>query len=422
LKSSSLAAIGVFAANRGLIGAEKAPSEKLGIGIVGVDGRGRANFDAVAGEDGVNIVAVCDIDDRYLDDAAKRFPHAQKFHDFRRILDAKDVDAVVVSTPDHCHAFATVLALKAGKHVYCEKPLTHSVYEARLVAETAAQSRRATQMGTQIHAEPNYRRVVELIERGAIGPVREVHVWVGKNWGGGERPKESPPVPPHLHFDLWLGPAPERPYHPSYLPAEWRRWWDFGGGTLSDMGCHYMDLPFWALKLRHPTAVEAEGPPVHAETAPLWIIVRWDFPARGELPPLRMTWYDSGKRPPHFAEGKLPKWGDGVLFVGDKGMLLADYGRHVLLPEKDFKDFARQAPSIPDSIGHHREWIEAAKGRGKTLCNFDYSGALTETVLLGSVAYRAGRRLEWDAAALKATNCPDAGRFVRREYRKGWTL
>jgi len=328
----------------------------------------------------------------------------------------------VVATPDHTHAVAAVMAMKAGFHVYCEKPLAHDIHEAQVMAATAVEERRATQMGTQIHAGSNYRRVVEVIRSGAIGPVKECHAWVGKSWSGGERPLETPPVPPHVRYDLWLGPAPERPYHSTYLPANWRRWWDFGGGTLADMGCHYLDLIHWALDLTVPAAVEAEGPPVHPETTPPWLIVHFDHPQRGSLPPVRVTWHDGGKRPRLFEEDKLPEWGDGVLFVGEKGMLLADYGKYVLLPEETFKGFKPPVRFIPDSIGHHEEWILAVKTGAATTCNFGYGSMLTETVLLGNVAYRAGKRIEWDRASMKVTNFPEANRYLRRDYRTGWSL
>lgn len=399
----------------------KSPNEKLSIGIIGVAHQGAYNLDNVKGE---NIVALCDVDEKNLAQAAQAFPQAATYHDFRRMLEQrKDLDAVVISTPDHTHAPATLLALEAGCHVYCEKPLTHTVAEARRVAEAARRHKRVTQMGTQIHASGNYRRVVELVQRGAIGKVREVHVWVDRVWAGsGNRPTDTPPVPPGLHWDLWLGPVPERPYHPTYVPINWRGWWAFGGGTLGDMGCHHMDLPHWALDLRHPLTVEAEGPPVNRETTPAWLIVRYTYGARGNKPPVNLTWYNGGKRPPHFAAGTAPAWGDGTLFVGDKGMLLADYGRHVLLPEKEFAGFERPKPFIPDSIGHHAEWIAACKS-GKpaaTTCSFDYSGALTEAVLLGNVAYRVGRKLEWDARKVKAKGCPEADAFLQSSYRKGW--
>ena len=399
--------------------APAAPNDRLNLGIIGTAGRALDNIDGVKGE---NIVALCDVDDRLLRQASLRFPHAKTYTDFRKLLEAGGLDAVVVSTPDHTHAPATAMALRLGKHVYCEKPLTHSVHEARVIADLAARAKVATQMGTQIHATDNYRRVVEWVRSGAIGPIRECHVWCDKGWSGGDRPTETPPVPPYLHWDLWIGPAPTRPYHPDYQPANWRRWWDFGNGTLGDMACHHMDLPFWALDLRHPTSVEAEGPPVHPETAPNWLKVHYEFPARGDRPPVSLTWYDGGKRPAGFAEGKLPKWGDGNLFVGEKGMILADYDRHLLLPESEFRDLKPPEPSIPASIGHHAEWIAACKDGRPTTCNFSYAGALTEAVLLGAVSYRAGRKLVWDAVRQTAQGCPEADRFLQGPYREGWSL
>jgi len=395
------------------------PNEKLNIAVVGCGGRGGDDLSGVSSE---NIVALCDVDDRRAARAYKAHPKARRFRDFRKMLDAvgREIEAVVVGTPDHTHAPPAVAAMKMGKHCYCEKPLAHSVYEVRTMREIAQQKKLATQMGTQIHAEPNYRRVVELIQSGAIGPVGEVHVWFGGSYAGKDRPKETPPVPPELDWDLWLGPAPTRPYHPCYLPGAWRRWWDFGCGALGDFGCHYMDLPFWALGLRYPTSVEAEGPPVHPEGTPGWLTIRYEFPARGALPPVRLTWYDGGKRPAQVQQGKVPNWGSAVLFVGQKGMLLADYGRRKLLPEAQFAGFQAPKPTIPDSIGHHREWIAACKTGSPTTCNFDYSGALAEAVVLGNVAYRCGKKLLWDAASLKATGCPEADPYIRPEYRQGW--
>lgn len=420
LKQSGVAGLALYGSGyfSSLPAAEsKSPSEKLNIGCIGTANQARFSIDNVKQE---NVVALCDIDDVLLDRAAAEFPHATKYHDFRKLLEQKNIDAVTVCTPDHIHAPATLMALRLGKHVYCEKPLTHDVYEARLVAKAAAEARTATQMGTQIHAGDNYRRVVEIIQSGAIGPVREVHTWAGRSWGGGDRPRETPPVPANIHWDLWLGPAPERPYHPTYLPANWRKWWDFGGGNLADMACHHMDLPFWALKLRGPTSIEAEGPPLHPETCPLGLIVRYEFPSRGDQPALKLTWYD-GDRIPDKIHG-LSTGGGGNLFVGDRGMLWADYGSWKLHPEADFAGYQPPKPTIPRSIGHHAEWILAAKTGTPTTCNFDYSGALTEAVLLGDVAYRTGERLAWDAPNLKATNCPAAEEYLRRPYRKGWEL
>ena len=421
LQQSALAGVGFWVAGGRAFAQSRSPNEKLGMAVIGIAGLGAWNLKNVASQ---RIVALCDVHES-RDEVVKnrkQFAKAKFYTDFRRVFDRKDIDAVLVATPDHVHALPTLMALRSGKHVYCEKPLTHSVHEARLVIETAAKMKRVTQMGTQIHAESNYRRVVEVIQTGTIGSVREVHVWVARVWGGEDRPRETPPIPAGLHYDLWLGPAPYRPYHPAYLPGKWRGWWDFGGGTLADMACHYMDLPYWALKLRRPVSVEATGPPVHPESCPPQLEVRYAYPARGELPPVKLTWYNGGWRPPHFARGLLPKWEDGVLFVGDKGMLIADYDRYALLPEKDFAGFKPPDPFIPDSIGHHNEWIEACKTGGPTTCNFDYSGALTEAVLLGNVAYRSGRKLEWDAANLKITNAREAMKFLHPPYREGWPL
>lgn len=420
IQQSALGVAGLWlAGGQNLLARKLSANDKLNIGVIGVANRGGANFQGVASQ---NIVALCDVDENYLRAAAQKLPQAKTYSDFRKLLDQKEIDAVVISTTDHTHAPATVMALKSGRHVYCEKPLTHTVSEARIVAELARKHKRVTQMGTQIHATGNYRRVVELVKSGAIGPVREVHNWAGTVWAGRPLSKEPVPVPAHLSWDLWLGPAPKRPYDPAYVPAHWRGWWAFGGGTMADMGCHHIDLSYWALDLRHPISIEAEGPPVNSETCPEWLIVRYEFPARGPLPPVNLTWYNGGKRPRYFTEGKLPKWGNGTLFVGEKGMLLADYDRHVLLPEKDFAGFVPPKPFIQESIGHHEEWIEACKMNGPTTCNFDYSGALTEAVLLGNVAYRVGQKLEWDAEKLKATNCPEARQFIQHRYRAGWKI
>lgn len=411
------------------------PNERLNIGVVGVAHRGGDNLSGVAGE---NIVALCDVDETNLRAASAKFPHAATYTDFRRLLNRTDLDAVVCSTADHTHAVVGVAALRGGRHLYCEKPLTRTVSECRILCEAARHGKLVTQMGTQIHSGGNYRRTVELVQSGAIGPVAEVHVWVDVKYGGMERPTDTPPVPAGLHYDLWLGPAFERPYHPEYLPGRWRNWWAFGGGGLGDFGCHYMDLPHWALDLRHCQSVEVlDGPPVHPETVPPWLVLRYDYPARGAQPPVKLIWYHGGKRPEMLAsilpeedvaDGAGAKrkqranWSSGVLFVGAKGMLLADYERHVLLPQAAFADFVAPVPSIPASIGHHREWIEACKTGGPTTCNFDYSGALAETVLLGNVAFRAGKKLEWDAAKLRAVNCAAADEFIHHQYRKGWNI
>ncbi len=416
----------------------RSPSEKLNLALVGVGGRGASNLESVLGE---NIVAICDVSEANLLAAAQKAPHARRFRDFRKMYDDLkdgDFDAVVVSCTEHTHAFATLPALRRKKHVYCEKPLTHNLREARLITEAAKQAGVATQMGTQIHAGNNYRRVVELIQAGAIGPVREAHVWVSRAWGRQsqdearqhhdivwteERPRDEAPVPAGLDWDLWLGPAPRRPFSPIYVPGpRWYRWWDFGGGTMSDLGSHWIDLPFWALALDAPRAVEASGPPPHPELAPASMSATFHYGPRGDLPPVAVTWYQGVEKPAPWKEGKIPKWNDGFLFVGSRGMLLSDYGKHVLLPEKDFADFKRPPQTIPDSIGHHAEWLRACKTGAPTTCHFGYSGRLTEANHLGNVAYRAGKRLEWDAQAMRFPNAPEAEHLLGRVYRRGWEL
>jgi predicted dehydrogenase len=400
--------------------ATRSINEKLNIACVGTANRARAD---ITGVDSENLVAFADVDSNYLDRISKDFPDARLYADYREMFDAEDgkVDAVVVATTDHHHAPATIRAIRKGWHVYCEKPLTHTVHEARLIAEAARKHGVATQMGTQIHAKDNYRRVVEIVQSGAIGDVNEVHVWVGKGWGGGERPEKGQEPPPNLSWDLWLGPAPKRPFYPGkYHPGQWRRWWDFGQGTLGDMGCHYMDLPFWALKLRHPTSIEAEGPEVHPETCPLGLTVHYEFPKRGELPPVKFTWYDGNMIPKEVHGERVPP--NGVMFVGSDGMMFADYNRYRLYPSDKFSNFEPPEQTIPPSIGHHQEWIKGCKDGSPTLCNFDYSGALTETVLLGNVAFRAGQKLQWDAENLTATNAPKAAALIQKEYTPGWEV
>lgn len=397
-------------------------NDKLNIGMIGVAHQANYDLTNVMSE---NIVALCDVDDTYLAAASQKFSSAKTYNDFRRLLDQKDIDAVVVATPDHTHAVATVAALRSGRHVYCEKPLTRTLSECRIVQEAARKAKRATQIGTQIHAGTNYRRVVELVQTGAVGPIDEVHVWVKATYGGKNAPTDTPPVPSPLHYDLWLGPVQSRPYSPEYLPLAWRNWWAFGGGALADFGCHFMDLPHWALDLRVPASAQVvEGPPVNTESVPPWLVVRYQYPSRGDLPGVTLTWYHGGKQPPPdvLAPELAADWKSGVLFVGKKGALLSDYSRHRLLPEKDFQGFVPPKPFIPDSIGHHAEWIRACKTGEPTTCGFEYSGPLTEAVLLGNLTYRAGTPIDWDSARLQARGCPTAEQYIRHHYRRGWKI
>ncbi len=395
------------------------PSEKLNIGVIGVEHRAAEDLKGVASQ---NIVALCDINDTYLEGAAKKYPGAKTYSDFRKLLEQKDIDAVVIGTPDHTHAVATVAALRSGRHVYCEKPLTHTISEARIVAETTKKYKRVTQMGNQIHASNNYRRVVELIQSGAIGEVREVHVWVDAVYGNIGKPVPGP-VPANVHYDLWLGPIEPHPYCPKYLPVTWRNYWAFGGGTMTDFCCHHMDLSHWALDLRAPLTVEAQGPALDAIEVPTWMIVEFNYPARGSKPPVKLVWYQGGKRPP-FPECSRESWNDnGTLFIGENGKKLqSSYGNHRLLPEAGFAGFTPPQPFIPNSIGHHEEWILACKTGGPTTSNFDYAGALTEAGLLGNVAFRVGKKIEWDSKKLRAKNCPEADQYIQHQYRKGWKI
>lgn len=435
LKQSAAAASGLFAAPAILRGRNL--NEKLNIAVVGTGGRGAANLAEVAAE---AITAICDVNAANLDKTAERFPMARKERDYRRLYEHDhEFDAVVVSTCEHTHAFATLPALKLGKHVYCEKPLTRNIYEARIIREAAEEAKVATQMGIQIHAGDNYRRVVELIQTKAIGEVTEAHVWTSRAWGWQgsqeeakkngdivvvqDRPHGSSPIPVELNWDLWLGPAPERPFHEVYFPGpKWYRWWEWGGGTMSDLGSHLNDLPFWALKLKTPLTIEAVGPKPHPDLAPASMQVTYEFGQCGDLPPVKLTWYQGTNKPQIWKDNSIPKWDTGILFIGEKGMLLTDYGRHVLLPESDFENFQRPDPFIPASPGQQAEWINCIKAGTTPSCNFEYSGWLTEANHLGNVAYRVGRKLQWDPDNLRCQNAPEADQFIQGEYRKGWRL
>jgi predicted dehydrogenase len=414
-----------------------APSEKLNIAGIGAGGRGADNLSALSSE---NIVALCDVDTKSAAGTFRRYPDAKKYRDFRRMLEEeKDIDAVVVSTPDHTHAVVAIMAIKMGKHVYCEKPLTRTVYEARAVAGAARKAKVATQMGNQGMAFEGNRLIKEWLWDGAIGPVREVHVWSdrpthsGKKplwWAQGiDRPTDTPPAPETLDWDLWLGPAPYRPYHPAYVPFKWRGWWDFGSGGLGDMGIHNIAPVFTALKLGAPTSVNASSTAVYEETLPLASVVHYEFAARGDMPAVTLHWYDGGiiaARPKELEDGREMPREDGLIFVGDKGkMLVTGWGGESprLIPEAKMKAYKRPPQTLARSIGHHEEWLKACKQGTPTESSFDFASPMTEAVLLGTVCVRVGgEKLIWDSDNMKVTNLPEANEYLHYEYREGWTL
>ena len=431
--ASSALAVG-YHTSRLAAAESKSTLDRLNIAAVGTYNQAAHDIKQVATE---NIVALTDIDQNRLDKAGAKYRGARKYRDWRVMLEKEDknIDAVVVATPDHTHASASAMAMRMKKHVFCEKPLTNTVYESRVLSDLARQHNLVTQLGTNIHAGDNYRRVVELVRGGAIGEVREAHVWVNVDYSG-YRLITGKSAPSHVDWDLWLGPAATRPYCEGLKqdgsvvtvhPFHWRMFWDYGTGGMGDLGCHYMDLAHWALDLKHPTKVSTTGPPPQLVSATSGLVATYEHPARGSLPPVTLKWYDGGKQPEVVkmlknSDGSPLEWRNGQLFVGSEGMLISNYSRHMLLPTEKFREFQRPEPSIPKSIGHHQEWVHAIKTNGPTTCNFDYSGALTEAVLLGVASYRSGETIHWDAKNLKVTNSPHAQQFIHKEYRKGWTL
>jgi predicted dehydrogenase len=413
-----------------------APSDKLNIAAVGIGGMGRNNVDNVAKTE--NIVALCDVDwSGQTLKVFEKYPDAKRYKDYRLMLDQqKEIDAVIVATSDHTHAVISMESMKRGKHVFTQKPLTHTVYEARMLAKAAKEYKVATQMGNQGQAGDGPRRLREMIWDGVIGPVREVHVWTDRPnnglfsiyWPQGvSRPVETPASPEYLDWDLFIGPAPVRPYHPAYHPFKWRGWWDFGTGALGDIGCHSLDPIFRALKLKYPQTVQAVSTLVNEETYPSGSIVRYEFPARETMPPVSLTWYDGGLRPLLIKEldSGMKMGTGGTLYVGDKGKILDDK----ILPASLRESYKAPEPYIPSSPGHEEEWILACKGGAPAGSDFEWAGPLTETVLLGNIALRnevkeklAGEVMIWDHDKYSFSNMPEADQFLHCEYRKGWTL
>lgn len=418
LKSTSLLGAACFVGGQPVLAAAKSPNEKLNIACIGVGGRGSANVGGVKGQ---NLVAFADVDDKRAGSTYDKFPKVKRFRDYRKMFDevGKDLDAVVISTPDHMHFHPAYQAMQMGLHVYLEKPLAHNVWETRTLTNLAREKGLATQLGSQRHTIGNMHRVVELIKSGAIGKVQEVHSWVGGSRGMPSVPKETPPVPDSLDYDLWIGPAEYRPYHSSFCPYGWRFWWDFGTGETGNWGCHILDIPYWALDLKYPTHVDATGPEVDAERTPKSMHVTFDFPARDELPALKLHWYHG--EPEILKQHNLPGKGNNTLFIGEDGMLLCGFSQRQLLPEKKFADFEAPEKFIPDSPGFYNEWIQACRGEEPATCNFDYSGPMAESVLLGNVAYRTGG-FDWDADTLKTGSNSNAQALIQEAYRKGWEI
>jgi predicted dehydrogenase len=426
LKEASATGVGFWVAGTSLGAQSKSPNEKLNLAQIGAGGKGHSDAHSVKSE---NIYALCDVDDRQAEQARKDFPQAKYYKDYRELLEkeGKSLDGVLVSTPDHSHAPASVMAMKMGLAVYCQKPLTRTVYEARVMRETATKFKVATQMGNQGTSNSGLRRAAEVVQAGGIGAVREVHVWTNRPiWPQGvEKPKTADEIPAGLDFDLWLGPAAERPYNNAYLPFSWRGWWDFGTGALGDMACHTLNLPFMALQLGYPTSVEAVTTPFNRDSFPMASHIKFEFPARGAMPPLTLHWYDGGLKP--FADlflGDKPS-STGSLLIGDKGTLFSpgDYGASFkLLPEKHFEGYQGPAEWIPRSPGHYREWLDAIRGGKPAMSNFDYAALLTESILLGNIAMAVGEPIEYDGPNMKVTNNKKANDYLHYEYRKGWTL
>ncbi len=440
--SAAAAGIGYFAVvdvTESRAARQNDPMRKLNCALIGTGGQGNSSLNAMAKTE--NIVALCDVDENRAGKNFARFPNATKYQDYRVMLDKqKDIEAVAVATPDHHHAFAAIIAMKAGKHVYVEKPAAHSVREIRQMSETAAKQKVATQMGNQGTAANGLREGAEVIRSGAIGDVREIHIWTNRPiWPQGmTKIPPGQPVPKTLNWDLWLGPAPQREYNEAYVPFNWRGWWDYGTGAIGDMACHTMNLPYMALQLGPPTTIEAEtdgainniSPPSGSPTKDAQVhglTVTYQFPARGKRGPVTMKWYERRRPPAELLQGQK-QGASGMIMIGSKGSMYSpdDYGaRYVLLPTKNYEGYKPPQPTIPRAPagGHHAEWLRACKGGPPAMSNLvDYAGLLTEIALLGNVAIRVAKRVEWDSVNLQARNLAAAAPYIRREYRKGWTF
>jgi len=434
LKTTAAAGAGLLILPSGTVFGANAPSNKLNIALIGAYGRAKAHYSALSSE---NVVALCDVDEEHLGIAAKEFPKAKHYVDWRKCLEQKDLDAVMCCTTDHTHAFVTNWAMNRGLHVYCEKPLGNSVEETRVIRATYLKNKNklATQVGTQRHANENFNRVRELLVDGAIGELKAVHVWGNRQLRKpGYLPAEGTP-PKNLHYDLWIGPAPNHPYNPGYFSGDaganclqWNMYWDFGSGQVGDMGSHTMDLAWNAIDADLPTSAEAKGEPFNPEVTPVELEAKFEIPANDWRPAIPVIWYQGGAMPSSPMEFiDLNKIGHGALFKGSKGFVVADFNNRLLLPygkEADLTYYARRPKEklLPPLGGFQQEWINACKGDLKTTCNFDYGGTLIEMMLLGLVAYRVGSKLEYDGAKGRVTNSAEGDDLLRRQYRDGWTL
>ncbi|CAN0022752.1 unnamed protein product [Chrysoparadoxa australica] len=406
----------------------KAPSDTLNIGSIGAGGMAAVYIKNCSSE---NIVALCDVDDERAAKTYETYPQAKKYRDFRIMLEKeKGLDAVIVGTPDHTHAVAAMAVLQLGKHLYCAKPLTRTIDEARKITEAAAQSGVATQLSVQKNASEDHRLLEEMLATGAIGHVREVHIWSDRPiWPQGiDRPTKTEAVSDTLDWDLWLGPAPYRPYHSAYVPFSWRGWQDFGCGALGDMGCHGFDPIVKALKLSQPISVEASSTPMNKETYPVGSKIHYEFPERGDRPPVRLTWYDGGlkpERPEELPDRVEMDFGyGGILYVGDKGKIITSAlgDKPQIIPLEKMKSYSPPKPYLKRSIGHYEEWIAACKSGEPAGANFSFGGPLTEMVLLGNIALRASGKLLWDPKNMRITNHGNANQFIKETYREGWSL
>lgn len=436
LATSAATAVGFTFIPRHVLGAadQPAPSAKLNIGCIGIGGQGGGVTRDLASFAGVNIAALCDVDDKYAANTIRQYPGRPFYKDYRVMFEKeKNLDAVMIATPDHWHAPIALAAMKLGKHVYVEKPLSHSIEEARLMGEVASKTKVVTQMGNNGHGGEGLRLTKEWIDAGVIGKVTEVHTWSdrpGTFWKnqGKPRPEGTPPVPASLDWDMWLGPAPHRPYHPSYAPRQWRGVFDFGCGALGDMMVHNADPAWYALDLGSPDSVEAEMGPTNDDTFPEWCIVTWHFAAKGTRGAVKLVWYDGGKKPPlppgSETDRKLSD--NGIYFVGDKGVILCGgwSGAPSLVPDSAMKDFKAPAKTIPRSVGHRLEWVNACLA-GKpedAKAGFWYSAPFTESLLIGVLPIRLGKKITWDAKAMKAVGMPEADVLIRKPYRKEFAL